>query len=244
MGCNPRGSSVHGILQARILEWVAVPFSRGPSLTQGSNQRLLHDRQILNWATREALPCSVLDLYLRILLLVLPVGTSSTSKLFCPSLNAFSFYCPCSFSCVCCWIAGTFHPMRVSGLWSCWSPSFPSPHQLSNRQSLTILPPISFLSITVWLCLNLSLASPEQSFSLGFPAKLSLSAPRSFWACKSNTNLPKSLYLCPTALRTKQCFLFFVFFPDSSLLPVWSPDLLPNVALADTGSTSGVFAAV
>jgi len=25
------GSSVHGILQARILEWVAVPFSRGLS---------------------------------------------------------------------------------------------------------------------------------------------------------------------------------------------------------------------
>ena len=34
--CNPMdsslpGSSVHGILQARILEWVAVPFSRGSS---------------------------------------------------------------------------------------------------------------------------------------------------------------------------------------------------------------------
>ena len=27
--CSPPGSSVHGILQARILEWVAVPFSRG-----------------------------------------------------------------------------------------------------------------------------------------------------------------------------------------------------------------------
>ena len=26
---NPPGSSVHGILQARILEWVAIPFSRG-----------------------------------------------------------------------------------------------------------------------------------------------------------------------------------------------------------------------
>ena len=25
------GSSVHGILQARMLEWVAIPFSRGPS---------------------------------------------------------------------------------------------------------------------------------------------------------------------------------------------------------------------
>ena len=29
--CNPPGSSVHGILQARILEWVAMPFSRGSS---------------------------------------------------------------------------------------------------------------------------------------------------------------------------------------------------------------------
>ena len=29
MNCNPPGSSVHGILQVRILEWVAAPFSRG-----------------------------------------------------------------------------------------------------------------------------------------------------------------------------------------------------------------------
>ena len=29
--CSPPGSSVHGILQARILEWVAVPFSRRSS---------------------------------------------------------------------------------------------------------------------------------------------------------------------------------------------------------------------
>ena len=26
--CSPPGSSVHGILQARVLEWVAIPFSR------------------------------------------------------------------------------------------------------------------------------------------------------------------------------------------------------------------------
>ena len=31
MGCSPPGSPVHGILQARILEWWAVPFSRGSS---------------------------------------------------------------------------------------------------------------------------------------------------------------------------------------------------------------------
>ena len=29
MDCNLPGSSVHGILQARILEWVAISFSRG-----------------------------------------------------------------------------------------------------------------------------------------------------------------------------------------------------------------------
>ena len=29
MDCSPQGPPVHGILQARILEWVAIPFSRG-----------------------------------------------------------------------------------------------------------------------------------------------------------------------------------------------------------------------
>ena len=37
------GSFVHGILQARILEWVAITFSKGSD----SNQGLLHCRQIL-----------------------------------------------------------------------------------------------------------------------------------------------------------------------------------------------------
>ena len=31
LDCSPPGSSVHGILQAEILEWVAVPFSRESS---------------------------------------------------------------------------------------------------------------------------------------------------------------------------------------------------------------------
>ena len=31
MDCSPPDSSVHRILQARILEWVAIPFSRGSS---------------------------------------------------------------------------------------------------------------------------------------------------------------------------------------------------------------------
>ena len=47
MDCSPPGCSVHGILQARILEWVAIPFSRGSFLTQRSNPGVLHCRQIL-----------------------------------------------------------------------------------------------------------------------------------------------------------------------------------------------------
>ena len=39
--------TVHGTLQARILEWVAFPFSRGVFPTQRSNPGLLHCRQIL-----------------------------------------------------------------------------------------------------------------------------------------------------------------------------------------------------
>ena len=46
--CSPPGSSDHGILQVRILEWVAIPFSRGIFLTQGLDPGLLHCRQILN----------------------------------------------------------------------------------------------------------------------------------------------------------------------------------------------------
>ena len=29
LDCSPPGTAVHGILQARMLEWVAIPFSRG-----------------------------------------------------------------------------------------------------------------------------------------------------------------------------------------------------------------------
>ena len=35
MDHRPPGTSVHGILQAKILAWVAMPFSRGPSQPRG-----------------------------------------------------------------------------------------------------------------------------------------------------------------------------------------------------------------
>ena len=43
---DPPGSSVRGILQARILEWVAIPF-RGIFLTRGSNPSLLPCQQVV-----------------------------------------------------------------------------------------------------------------------------------------------------------------------------------------------------
>ena len=36
--CNPMDYTVHGILQARILEWVAFPFSRGSSQPRDQSQ--------------------------------------------------------------------------------------------------------------------------------------------------------------------------------------------------------------
>ena len=38
VGCSPPGSSAHGLLQARILEWVAVPSSRGSSQLRDRSQ--------------------------------------------------------------------------------------------------------------------------------------------------------------------------------------------------------------
>ena len=59
--CNPvdsnlPGSLVHGIFQARILEWVAIPFSRGSSRPRDQTQvSHIAGRFFTIWATREAL---------------------------------------------------------------------------------------------------------------------------------------------------------------------------------------------
>ena len=45
--CDPMDYTAHGILQARILEWVAVPFSRGSSQPRDQTLGLPDCRQIL-----------------------------------------------------------------------------------------------------------------------------------------------------------------------------------------------------
>ena len=73
------GSAVHGIFQARRLEWVAISYSQGIFLTQGSNPRLLH---LLHWQV-DSLPLSHLG--------------SPTVKdnfyMYHSSLNSFRYVC-------------------------------------------------------------------------------------------------------------------------------------------------------
>ena len=79
MNCSLPGSSVHGILQARILEWVAISFSGGSSR---SGDRTCMScvscigRQILyHWATWEALwhRISTNECYASVTILVITV---------------------------------------------------------------------------------------------------------------------------------------------------------------------------
>ena len=52
--CDPMDSIVHGILQDRILEWVAFPFSRGSSQPRDRTQvSHMAGKFFTSWATKE-----------------------------------------------------------------------------------------------------------------------------------------------------------------------------------------------
>ena len=62
MDCSPPGSSVHGILQVRILEWVAIPSSRGSSHSKDQNPvSCTAGRFFTVWAPREVHVISLLE---------------------------------------------------------------------------------------------------------------------------------------------------------------------------------------
>ena len=57
MDCSLPGSSIHGIFQTRILEWVAISFSRGSSWPRDWTQvSRIAGRLFTTWATREIPP--------------------------------------------------------------------------------------------------------------------------------------------------------------------------------------------
>ena len=99
MDCSPPGFSVHGILQARILEWVAISFSRRTSwLRDQTRVSCIAGRFFTSWATRETL-ASVLLEKLKLLVQIscwifLTIGYSSA---FCRNIKPV---CVCVCVCV------------------------------------------------------------------------------------------------------------------------------------------------
>ena len=66
MGCSPPGSSIHGILQARRLEWGAIPFSSRSSWPRDWTRiSCIAGRSFTIWATWEplSLPLATLNLF-------------------------------------------------------------------------------------------------------------------------------------------------------------------------------------
>ena len=79
MDYSPPGSSVHGILQTRILEWVAVSFSRGSSQPRDwTRVSCIAGRFFFFfftlWATRKA-PCLALCVFIKNYFSVMKCGT-------------------------------------------------------------------------------------------------------------------------------------------------------------------------
>ena len=55
MDCSLSGSAIHGIFQARVLEWIAISFSRGSSRPRKRTQvSHIAGRHFTVWGTREA----------------------------------------------------------------------------------------------------------------------------------------------------------------------------------------------
>ena len=77
MDCSPTGSSVHGILQARVLEWVAIALLQGIFPTQGLNPYLLG---LLSWqaGSLPLVPPGKLCVYLNLSLLLVDLEATLT----------------------------------------------------------------------------------------------------------------------------------------------------------------------
>ena len=101
MDCSPPGSFVHGILQARLLEWVSIPFSRGSSQPRDQTRVSYTAHRFFSvWATRKYTRGWVA--YWHLFLMVLEAGKSKikvpADLLFAESLLPGSqtvvFLCP------------------------------------------------------------------------------------------------------------------------------------------------------
>ena len=68
MDCSTSGSSVHGILQIKILEWATIPFSRESSQPRGQTWVSCNPSRFFTfWAIREVLRKLIMSLQPRVL---------------------------------------------------------------------------------------------------------------------------------------------------------------------------------
>ena len=80
MNCSLSGSFVHGILQERILEWVAISFSRGSSQPRNRTRvSCIAERCFTDWAMRQVLTYLHTFIFLFFFLLWVHADTSSCS---------------------------------------------------------------------------------------------------------------------------------------------------------------------
>ena len=87
-------SSVHGISQARILEWVAISFSRGSFWPRDWTRASSIGRQILyHWVTRVFIPCAVQYILVAVCFISMNNLYLLTSP--CPTCKSLGCYCCC-----------------------------------------------------------------------------------------------------------------------------------------------------
>ena len=101
--CDPMDCTVHWILQARILEWVSIPFSRGSSQPRDQSQVSIAGRFFTSWVTRKSKNTGVGSLSL--LQWIILTQESNWSFLHCTQILyqlSFIGLCCC---CCCCWVA-------------------------------------------------------------------------------------------------------------------------------------------
>ena len=167
--CNPMNYTVHGILQARILEEVAFPFSRGSSQPRDRTQvSHIAGGFFTSWATREApytrYACMHVKSLSRVQLLATP-WTVTYTRLLCPwDFPGNSIGVDCHFL-----LQGIF-PTQGS------NPGLPHCRQtlyhLSHQGSLPIFSPTKYLLNESIIIISKRLLSQclflETSSSLGF----------------------------------------------------------------------------
>ena len=84
--CDLRDFTVHGILQARILEWVAFPFSRGSSQPRDQTQVLPHCRWILYQLSHKGKPKNTAVGSLSLLQQIFPTQELNRDLLHCSQI--------------------------------------------------------------------------------------------------------------------------------------------------------------